>query len=72
MKKYRYNTNSIRKSIPKDLLYERAKLIFEYRTKQGWTLERIGKFFGITKERTRQILEDFKNSRKQKSLFDRG
>jgi len=72
MRKYNlkhFNTNSVRKSIPDDLLHERAKLIFEYKTKQDWTLERIGRFFGITKERVRQILEDFKEKQKQLPLI---
>ena len=71
MRKYNlkhYNRNSIRKTIPKDLLYERAKLIYEYKINQGWTLERIGRFFGITRERVRQVIEDYEEKRKQLTL----
>jgi len=64
---YKYNSNSIGR-IPKDLKYERAKLIYQYRTKQGMTLERIGKIFGITRERARQIIGSFEDRLKQGDL----
>lgn len=64
---YRYNRNSQRRISP-EVYYERAKLMWEERTKQNFTLEKIGKVFGLTRERVRQILDDYKlnlNERRQ-------
>ena len=52
----------------KDLLYERAKLAYEYHTKQGMTLQQIGMIFGLTRERVRQIIDKYEESLKQLGL----
>ena len=49
-----------KKRMPRDMKHQRAKLIREYYDSQGMTLEAIGRLFGITKERTRQILNEEK------------
>jgi len=64
---YKYNSSSAKK-IPEDLKYERAKLMYQYRDKQGMTLERISRMFGMTRERVRQIIEEFKEQLKQTDL----
>ena len=64
---YKYNSSSA-KRIPKDLKHERAKLMYQYRDKQGMTLERISRMFGMTRERVRQIIEEFKEQLKQTDL----
>ena len=64
---YKYNSSSA-KRIPKDLKYERAKLMYQYRVKQGMTLERIGRMFGVTRERTRQIIDDYEKKLNQLKL----
>jgi len=66
---YKYNPSSAKK-IPEDLKYERAKLMYQYRYKQkpAMTLERIGRMFGMTRERARQIIEDFEENLKQRGL----
>ncbi len=62
---YKYNLNSIRgKKISKDILDTRDKLIYQYR-QQGMTLENIGVIFGLTRERVRQIIDEFKKSLEQ-------
>ena len=60
---YRYNKASV-KQIPKDLQHERAKLMYQYRhiQKPKMKLEKIGIIFGLTKERTRQIIKDYKKA----------
>lgn len=68
---YRYNKLSSMR-IPESLKYERAKLIYQYRKQQGMTLEQIGKIFGLTKERVRQIIEDYeKNLKKVEAGLDK-
>jgi hypothetical protein len=67
MKKYNYNKAST-KRIPKDLFLERAKLMYEYKEKEGFTLERIGIIFGLTKERVRQTIEKYEDNQKQLTL----
>ena len=37
--------------------YERDKMIYEMRRKQGRTLQEIGDIFNLTRERIRQIVE---------------
>lgn len=59
------NKINIRKRMPRDLKYERAKLMFQYRYIQNMTLERIGRMFGMTRESVRQIIGDYKESLKQ-------
>ena len=54
----KYNTQK-RKNIPKYLKYEVSKLMYQYRYKQGMTLDRIGKMFGRSRERVRQIIQVF-------------
>lgn len=61
MTKIKWNPNSKRK-LPSDLKYTRDKLIYQYR-QEGWTLEKLGKMFGMTKERVRQILLNFEKRR---------
>ena len=61
---YRYNKASV-KQIPKDLQHERAKLIYQYRYIQKMKLEKIGIIFGLTKERTRQIIKEFKEGQER-------
>ena len=56
IKKYK---SQKRKYIPKYLKYEVSKLMYQYRHKQGMTLDRIGKMFGRSRERVRQILMVF-------------
>ena len=66
--KYNYNPNSARR-MPKDLKYERSKLMWEYKTKEGMTLERIARIFGLkSRERVRQVIEDFEAKQKQMGL----
>jgi len=67
MKKYKYNRTP-KKRLSKDLSYERSKLMYQYRTKQGMTLERIGRMFKLTRERVRQIIDDFEEEMKQRTL----
>jgi DNA-directed RNA polymerase sigma subunit (sigma70/sigma32) len=67
MGKYKYNKSSS-KRFSKDVLHERAKIMYEYKTKQGFSLERIGNIFGLTRERARQIISDFERQQLQQSL----
>ena len=50
------------KRLPRDLKYERAKLMFQYR-KEGKTLAEIGKIFRygrpLSREGVRQIIDDY-------------
>ena len=63
---YYYNQNSDpKRRIPIDLQYERAKLMWEERTKQHFSLGKIGKVFGLSRERVRQILNEFEAERKE-------
>ena len=64
---YKYNPSSAKK-IPEDLKYERAKLMYQYRVKQKMEFERIGRMFGITRARAKQIIDDFKGNLKQREL----
>lgn len=63
---YKYNKNSNRK-LPSYLADLRAKLMFQYRysdrneEEQELTLQELGLMFGITRERVRQIFEQYKN-----------
>ena len=50
------------KRLPRDLRYERAKLMFQYRN-EGKTLEEIGEIFRysrpLSRERVRQIIDEY-------------
>ena len=62
------NKTRVNKRMPRYLKYERAKLMYQYRLKQGMTLERIGRIFGMTRERVRQIIEEYEERLKQGQL----
>ena len=53
------NTSKTRpiKRMARDLKYERAKLMYQYRDKQGMRLERIARMFGMSRQRVYQILK---------------
>ena len=63
---YKYNKNSNRK-LPGYLADLRAKIMFQYRycdrneDEQELTLNELGLMFGITRERVRQIFEEYKD-----------
>jgi len=60
-KDYHYHTKG---KLPLDIRYTRGKLAYQYR-QEGWTLQKIGTMFGLTRERVRQILEDFEKERQE-------
>jgi DNA-directed RNA polymerase sigma subunit (sigma70/sigma32) len=68
MEKYKYNKSS-KNRFSDALKYERAKLMYQYYHKEGYTLERVGRIFGLTRERVRQILQGYEDSQKQQKLI---
>jgi DNA-directed RNA polymerase sigma subunit (sigma70/sigma32) len=65
---YRWHNNS-RRRFTEGELYERAKLMYQYYTIEGKTLEQIARIFGLSsRERVRQIIKDFEDKQKQLGL----
>jgi len=64
-KSYNWHLNSSRRLSP-DIKWERAKLAYQYHTIDGWTLEKVAHFFGLSsRERARQIIKWYMETNKK-------
>ena len=62
------NKTDTKKRMSRDLKYQRAKLMYQYRYIQKMTFERISRMFGMSKQRVNQITQEYKEGLKQREL----